>query len=79
MPSKVWLLSTIVGDGTPIINPFRPQFSGDYPHIGCDDDTGRECPPLGTPPQIVVVTKCDDVQLTTIETDNRYFVVATEG
>lgn len=62
------VLSPWVGDGTPISNPFRPQFRDDFPVITWSDvtgtDTARLIPPINA---VVLEIQTDDTTFSAIE------------
>lgn len=56
----ITLLSPVIGDGTPVINPYQPKLSDDYPGLGYTDVTGRDTPEQPGDPSVVMLEVITD-------------------
>ena len=70
------VLSPWAGDGTPLVNPKRPQFFDDYPKVTANDVTGQAAAP--PPGCLVIEIFTTPAEFAVIETDPDYQVLLSE-
>jgi hypothetical protein len=72
------ILSPWIGDGTPVSNPYRPQFSDDFPAVTWQDVTGTDAAQLIPPVNLLVLEIVTDEQ-TYGQIEQQYAVIWAEA